>query len=103
MSTDGKTVLKWNIEKSNHPHLISEAPIDPEITMEPERTSTTDSMDIESQSKTLKQHEAEELEEWNDVSYITGCKFHGSADNRLAYSTKTGAINYLDMRCTSIQ
>lgn len=48
-----------------------------------------------------KDQEEYEQNEWDALSYITRCGFHGHRDNVVGYSTKTGFLNYVDMRCTS--
>lgn len=48
-----------------------------------------------------KDQEEYEQNEWDALSYITRCGFHGHRDNVVGYSTKTGFLNYVDMRCTN--
>jgi hypothetical protein len=38
------------------------------------------------------------MSEWNAMSYITKCGFHGQRDNVMAYTTKNASLHYLDMR-----
>ena len=42
----------------------------------------------------------EEDKEWATVPDITSVKFHGISDNMYGYSTKSGAVHYIDLRET---
>lgn len=45
--------------------------------------------------------EEDEDKEWAALSDITALKFHAGSDNKYAYSTKFGMVNYVDLRYTS--
>jgi len=49
------------------------------------------------------EEELNEIEEseWDDVDLLTTAKLQPDCDNRIAFSTKNGDINYIDMRATS--
>lgn len=43
----------------------------------------------------------DEDREWTSVPDVTSVKFHGANDNMYAYSTKFGAVHYIDLRETA--
>ena len=53
---------------------------------------------IESSEEEMSEYEENE---WADIDLITAAKLQPGSDNRLAFSTKNGDINYIDMRTTS--